>query len=268
MTDATQPTEPLVPSAPAPAPAPRRPRRGMWAAIWVAISVVLLVVVYFVADGLVRVYAENQVKAQIEQNFPDFVSGDVTVHIGGTSVIAQYVSGSFEQVTLDAPKLTVEGIPLSASVVANGVPADLTKPVSDVAGTITISQSSINSLLRLPGATGDLTLGDGTIKYDGTTTVLGLSLGYTVTVAPTAAGDSIHLQPTKAEVKAGGGNLDLSKLLGAVVSKPLSVCVAQYLPAGVQVDDVTVHPGEATIHLTAHDLVLSQKTLATKGTCS
>jgi hypothetical protein len=266
MTEASQPTGQVT--APAPARAPRRRRRGLWAAIWVALSLVLLVVLYFVADGLVRTYAQNQVKVQIEQNFPEFVSGDVTVHIGGTSVIAQYLSGSFEQVTLDAPTLTVEGIPLSASVVANGVPVDLTKPVSDITGTITVSQSSVNSLLRLPGATGDLTLGDGTIKYDGTTEVLGLSIGYTVTVEPTAAGDSIHLQPTKAEVKAGGGNLDLSRLLGAVVSKPLSVCVAQYLPAGVQVDDVTVHPGEATIHLVAHDLVLSQSTLATKGSCS
>ena len=270
MTDATQPTEPLVPAspAPAPAPAPRKRRRGLWAVIWVAVSLVALAVAFFIADGLARAYAENQVKAEIEHNFPDFVTGDVTVHIGGTSVIAQYLTGSFEQVTLDAPKLTVEGIPLSASVVANGVPVDLTKPVSDIAGTITISQSSINSLLRLPGATGDLTLGEGTIKYDGTTQVLGLSIGYTVTVEPTAAGDSIHLQPTKAEVKAGGGNLDLSKLLGAVVSKPLSICVAQYLPAGVQVDDVTVHQGEATIHLTAHDIVLSQDTLSTRGTCS
>jgi hypothetical protein len=240
----------------------------MWAIIWIVISLVALVILFFVADGLVRAYAEGQVKAEIEHNFPDFVQGDVSVQIGGTSVIAQYLSGSFEQVTLDAPHLTVEGVPLSASVVASGVPADLTKPVSDIAGTITISQSSINSLLRLPGATGDLTLGDGTLKYDGNTKVLGLPIDYTVTVEPTAAGDSIDLQPTKAEVKAGGGNLDLSKLLGTVVSKPLSVCVAQYLPAGVQVDDVTVVPGEATIHLTAHDMVLSQETLATKGSCS
>jgi hypothetical protein len=271
MTDATQPTEPLAPSAPpsAPAPAPRKRHRGVWAMLWIGIALVALVVLYFVADGIARAYAEGRVKSEIEQNLPDFVSGDVTVHIGGTSVIAQYLSGSFEKVELDAPKLTVQGIPLSASVVANGVPADLTKPVSDLAGTITISQSSINSLLRLPGATGDLTLGEGTIKYDGTTQVLGLSIGYTVTVVPTADGESILLKPTKAEVTTGGGNLDLSRLLGTVVgSKPLSVCVAQYLPKGVTVDDVTVKPGAATIHLSAHDLVLSQETLATKGSCS
>jgi LmeA-like phospholipid-binding len=275
MTDATQPTEPIGAPAPSPEAAPpsmppaRHRRRGLWLALWIALSLVVLVVLYFVADGLARAYAENRVKAEIEQNLPDFVSGDVSVHIGGTSVIAQYLSGSFEQVTLDAPKLTVQGIPLSASVVAKGVPVDVTKPVSDLAGTITISQSSINSLLRLPGATGDLALGEGTLQYDGTTTVLGLPIGYKVTVEPTANGESILLMPTKAEVTAGGGNLDLSRLLGTVVgSKPLSVCVAQYLPEGVQVDDVTVHPGEATIHLTAHDLVLSQSTLSTKGTCS
>lgn len=275
MTDATQPTEPLVPSAPAPAPAPaparspRRRRRGLWAMVWISVSLVVLVVLFFIADGVARAYAEGRVKAEIEQNLPDFVSGDVTVKIGGTSVIAQYLTGSFDQVELDAPKLTVQGIPLSASVVASGVPIDLTKPVSDLAGTITISQSSINSLLRLPGATGDVTLGEGTLQYDGTTTVLGLPIGYKVTVEPTADGQSILLRPTKAEVTAGGGNLDLSRLLGTVVgSKPLSVCVAQYLPAGVTVDDVTVNPAEATIHLTAHDLVLSQSTLATKGSCS
>ncbi|NEN07353.1 DUF2993 domain-containing protein [Diaminobutyricibacter tongyongensis] len=271
MTDATQPTEPLAPSPPAQpfVPEPRRRRRGLRAMLWIGISIVVLLVLYFVADGVARAYAEGRVKAEIEQNLPDVVTGDVTVHIGGVSVIAQYLSGTFEKVELDAPQLTVQSIPLSASVVANGVPVDLTKPVSALTGTITISQSSVNSLLRLPGATGDVTLGEGTLQYDGSTTVLGLPIGYKVTVEPTADGDSILLRPTKAEVTTGGGNLDLSRLLGTVVgSKPLSVCVAQYLPAGVKVDDVTVNPGAATIHLSAQDLVLSQSTLATKGTCS
>lgn len=268
MSETPQHGEPAPVTAPI---APRRPRRWLKVLLWVAIPLVVLVVLFFVADGLVRSYAESRVKSEIQSNLPSDVSGDVSVHIGGTSIIAQYLSGSFERVELDAPKLTYQGIPMSASIVASGVPADLTKPVSNVDGTLTLTQSSVNSLLKLPGATGDVTLGAGNLKYDGSTKVLGLSIGYTVTVtvAPTPDGESVLLQPTKAEVTAGGGNLDLSQFLGAVVgSKPLSVCVAQYLPKGVLVDGVTVEPGVATIHLTASDLVLSSDALATKGSCS
>ena len=273
MTDATQPPSQARPTelspAPVAQPVPRPRRRWLRILLWVLIPILVLVVVFFIADGVIRAYAEARVKSEIQKNLPDFVTADVSVHIGGTSVIAQYLSGSFDRVELDAPKLTVQNIPLSASVVASGVPVDLTKPVTDVAGTIRISQSSLNSLLHIPGATGDVTLGSGNLQYDGTTSVLGLQVGYRVTVEPTAAGGTILLRPTKADVTAGGGNLDLSQFLGTVLgSKPLSVCVAQYLPKGVQVDDVTVQPGVATIHLNAHDLVLSQATLATKGTCS
>ena len=55
--------------------------------------IVVLVVLFFVADGVVRAYAENRVAAEIEKNLPDDVKGDVSVHIGGASVIQQYLSG-------------------------------------------------------------------------------------------------------------------------------------------------------------------------------
>jgi pimeloyl-ACP methyl ester carboxylesterase len=76
----------------------------------------------------------------------------VTTHIGGFSVLQQYLSGSFERVELTAPKLVVTGAPLSAKVVATGVPADFSKPIADATGTLSISQESLNKLVKIPGA--------------------------------------------------------------------------------------------------------------------
>lgn len=59
------------------------------------------------------------------------MTGNVDVRIGG-AVILQYLTGSFERVELDAPKLTVDGVPASARVVASGVSTDLAKPVRNV----------------------------------------------------------------------------------------------------------------------------------------
>jgi hypothetical protein len=49
---------------------------------------------------------------------------------------------------------------------------------------------------------------------------------------------------------------------------PVPVCVASYLPAGVDVTHIDVTPKAATLTLHAKNLVLSSSTLSTKGSCS
>src|SRR4051812_7049116 len=113
MSDA-QRTETLPPAEPR-SPATTKPRaekRGLRTLLWILIPIVALVVVFFVADAVVRSYAEGRVASEIEKNLPDTVDGDVSVHIGGVSVIQQYLSGSFDRVELDAAKLTVQNVPI------------------------------------------------------------------------------------------------------------------------------------------------------------
>ncbi|WP_431280050.1 LmeA family phospholipid-binding protein [Leifsonia poae] len=281
----TQPTEPLntglpepeQPPAGAPEPPhpggdtvaqPRAKRRWLRILLWVLIPIVALVALFFVADGIARAYAQDRVASEIEKGFPDTVSGDVSVSIGGASVIQQYLSGSFDRVELDAPKLMVQGAPISASVVATGVPTDFSKPVANLDGTLGVSQDSLNKLVSIPGITGDLKLGDDVVTYDGTADILGLPIGYQVSVSPEAAGKTVLLQPVDAKVTAGSGAIDLSTLVKALTDRgPIPVCVAQYLPEGVQVNEITVTPGHATVQLSAEDFVLDDKTLQSKGSC-
>lgn len=253
-------------------PAGRSPRpRPRWLKplLWAAGTVVAVLVVLVVADAVTRTVAEQQVAAEIEKNLPDSVKADVQVHIGGFSVLAQFLEGRFESVELDAPHATVNGAPLSASIRATGVPADFSKPVQSATGTLSISQASLNTLVTIPGAKGDITLGAGTIGYDGTIDLLGLPVGYTVSATAEAAGDTVLLTPGTATVSAGAGNVNVTRLIQALTANgPFPVCAAQYLPDGVKVTDIAVTPGHATVTLSASDFVMDEKFLHSKGSCS
>lgn len=264
-----QPTEVLPDESSAGGAPERRRPRWLKPVLWTAGAIVAVVVLLVVADGVTRAVAEQRVAAEIEKNLPSSVKADVKVHIGGFSVLAQFVEGSFESVDLDAPHATVNGAPLSASIHATGVPADFSKPIQSATGTLSISQESLNKLVTIPGAKGDITLGDGVLGYDGTIDLLGLPVDYTVQATPEAAGDTVLLTPGKATVSAGSGNVNVTRLLQALTSNgPFPVCAAQYLPDGVKVSDITVTPGHATVTLSASDFVMDEKFLHSKGSCS
>lgn len=251
--------------------APVRRGRPRWlkTLLWIVIPVVVVVLLLVVADAVTRAVAEQRVATEIEKNLPSSVKADVTVHIGGFSVLAQFLEGSFSDVDLVAPHATVNGAPLSAAIHATGVPADLSKPIQSATGTLTISQASLNKLVTIPGAKGDITLGDGVLGYDGSIDLLGLPVDYTVSATAKANGTTVLLTPGKASVSAGSGNVSITKLIQALTaSGPFPLCAAQYLPDGVQVSDIHVTPDRATVTLTASNFVMDEKFLHSKGSCS
>jgi len=254
---------------PAPEPAPRRRSRWPRLLLWIGIPLVVIVVLLVVADFAARAYAEKRVSDEIEKSLPADIHGEIVTNIGGFSVLQQYLAGSFQHVELTAPNLVVQGAPLSAKLVATGVPTDFSKPIADATGTLSISEDSLNKLVQIPGATGDISLGDGTIGYDGTIKLLGLPVGYTVTATPKAAGKEVLLTADEASLKTGAGNVDLGRLLQSLTSQgPFPVCAAQYLPDGVLVSDIAVRPGHATVTFTASNFVMDEAFLNSKGSCS
>lgn len=245
-------------------------RRNRAARIWITLLVILgvLVALVVVADLIVRNVAEQRVAEQLEQNLPDGVEGDVHVRLGGFSVIAQYLAGSMEQVELSAPELTVNGVPIAVHVEAQDVPPALDAPVGRATATIEASEASVNSLIEVPGVQGDVVLGDGAVAYSDTVRLLGLPIEYTVTARPTAGGDTVFLEPTGVEVGAGGGAIDVSGLADRILGDdPIPVCVAEYLPVGVDVQQIAVEPGSATVTLGATGISLDEQSLATRGSC-
>jgi hypothetical protein len=246
-------------------------RRGIGALVIAGLIVLGLVGAYFIVDSVLRNYAQNRVRQEIVDNLPAGVTGDVAVSIGGFSLIAQYLSGSFDRVDLKAPDLRAGGAQASVHLVATDVPVDTTKTIGDVRGAIEIDQNSLDTLLSNAGIPGNptVTLGNGEVSYTGTLAVLGFQVGYTATAAPEAAGDSVVLTPTDAEITTGIGNLNVSGLVQRVLGEePIRVCVAQYLPVGVDLTGVDVTPQRARITLHAASLRLTEEGLSTLGSCA
>lgn len=267
--DDDQLTEVFAPAAEPGSTGRRRPRRRA-ARAWIAIVVFLIVVVALlvVADVVTRNIAEQRAREQIQAGLPAGVEGAVDVSIGGFSMIAQLLSGTMDRVELSAPELLVEGSPLDVDVVAEGVPIDLASPVAKIDATIEIGQDAVNRLVTVPGVDGGLTFGEGTIGYDGTTDLLGVTVDYSVAAKPTAAGDSVLLEPVDVTVGAGGAAIDVSDVITRLVGDdPLDICVAQYLPGGVDVSSITITPGAAHVELDAQWIMIDRASLEQTGRC-
>ncbi len=250
--------------------APSRKRRRPWVPIVVVIGVIVVLVgAFLIADTIVRGVAEDRVAAQIEQSLPEGVDADVAVSIGGASVIAQYLTGTFEHVDLRAPGASVDGIPLDVRVSADAVPLDPKQTIGRVVATIRIDADGAAALAKTAGLPGTLTLGDDEVGYAGEATVLGFTIPYDFSVAPTTTAERVNLMPTSVNVDTGFlGVIDLRALVtGFLQGDPPSICVAQYLPEGVDLDRLVVTPEAATATLTSTTLRLDEASLQTLGSC-
>ncbi|GAB3123680.1 LmeA family phospholipid-binding protein [Glaciibacter psychrotolerans] len=245
-------------------------RRRIKGFIIVGSVVVAGLVLYAVGDTVIRNYAENRIAQEIQTNLPAGVTGDVSVSIGGLSAIGQFVIGRFDEVTLDAPKISVDGATGSVHIIAQGVPTNTQKTVGHITGTVDLSQEALNTLLKNSGATpgAEVELRDGDVSYSDSLDVFGLSVGYRATATPTAAGAYLVLTPTSAEVTSTAGNLDITGLVQKILGEqPLSICVASYLPVGLDLTDVNVTPDRAQITVESTTTRLRESELTTLGTC-
>ena len=247
-----------------------RKRRGPGCLILCVVLVGLLVGAYFLADNGLRAFAEGQAEQQIADALPASVTGDMSVSIGGVSVIAQYFSGSFDHVELTAPDLTADGVPASVRIVATDVEPKLGGSIGQVEATIDLTPETLNSLAHQAGTPAETTLvlGDDAVTYAGTVAVAGFPIGYQATATPSVTETALVFTPTAAEVTTGLGSLDVSGILPIILGQtPISVCVAKYLPAEVALSSVNVTPERARITLESSTMVLTKQSLATLGTC-
>ncbi|WP_419818636.1 LmeA family phospholipid-binding protein [Glaciibacter flavus] len=244
----------------------RRRSRGPLALIIVIVVLAALVGAFFVADNIARGIAEKQVSSEIATRIPGADPSQVTVGIGGVSFLAQLASGRFESVVVDAADVKVQGAPITLHARAASVPTDTTQPIGDVEGSAVLDEAAVNALVAASGNDATVTLQSGTVGYEVDKAFLGIPLGFTVTAAAAPKGGTIVFTPQSAKLTAGGASFDVSSLVDSVVSDSgFSVCVASSLPAGLQISDIAVTPGQARIGFTAKDLVLADA--GTTGTC-
>ena len=250
----------------------RTKRRGLVSLIIVGVLAILLVVAYFLVDNGVRAFAQDRAETEISNRMPTSVTGDVTVAIGGTSVIAQFITGSFDQIELTAPNLTVDGVPASVHVIARDVSTNTAKAIGSLDATLDLDQNALNQLVQASGtapADAEMTLGDGSVAYTGTAALFNFNVGYSAIATASATGDTLNFTPTEVTVTSGVGDIDATPLVNLILQQaPIGVCVASYLPGGVELSGVDISPERARVTLESSSLRLTAQSLTTLGSCA
>ncbi|QIS41613.1 DUF2993 domain-containing protein [Clavibacter capsici] len=250
----------------------RRGPRGGTVFIWLLVLAVIGVGLAFglrIVDQTVRGVAEDQAEKQIADQLPGQVTGRVDVSIEGDWVIPQLIRGTLDRVVLDGQNLQADGTPFQAHIVATDVPTDQERTVGDVVATVSMDQDPASALLaKTAGTPPDLRFGDGTLGYSGSTRILGLTLGYTVAAEPVLRDAStVVITPAEVELQAGSLTVDLAQTIQGIRDITYPVCVAQYLPAGVAVQDVTIADGRASMTVASSSLELTRDSLGVTGSC-
>jgi hypothetical protein len=182
-------------------------------------------------------------------------------------VLLQYLRGSFSDVEVSSPQLTVNGVPARVEMTGTGVAPDMSKPVPSLTGSIGLTPKTVASIANVPGASAPPTFGSGGMTFTGTQSVDGAPVPFEVTMTPSLANGTLTLTPTKATVTKAPAGLDPTVVTGPLMALKPSACVASYLPGGATPTGTKVTTKALELGFSAKNVKLSSTLLASRGSC-
>jgi len=254
-----------------PESAPRKRHPWRWI---IGILVILLIAAggLFVGEWLARDVTTKTIKGALASQFDVPPDQEVDVQLQGL-VLLQLMQGTLDDVTVSADDVTLGGVTGDVSVHATGVSVRGEGAARSGTASIALDATQLQGLLAtVQGFPADSLGLDGT---DVTVTlplqVLGASFPVGIALEAGAADGDLVLTPSsfrlgEAEVSADA----LRDRLGGVADRALgdwSVCVAQHVPAGMTLTDVTVRDDELVATFDVDGAILEDPQLQQRGSC-
>lgn len=255
-----------VPDAP-----PRKRHPWRWV-IGILIIVALAVGAFFVGEWLARDVTTKTIRGALVSQLGVSKDQDVEVEYQG-SVLLQLMRGTLDDVTVSAEDVTLGQVTGDISVHAKGV--SVRGEGAAEAGTATVSfdtaqlQTLMGTIEGFPADSLGLTAPDVTITLP--LQVLGASVPVGVALQPSAADGDLVLTPSSFQL--GGAAIsadDLRDRFGGLAQKVLgdwNVCVAQHVPAGMTLTDVSVEGSQLVATFDLDGGILDDPELQALGTC-
>ncbi|WP_411701022.1 DUF2993 domain-containing protein [Conyzicola sp.] len=261
-------TAPVLPAA------PKVRRRWIGWVVAGGVLVVLLVVGFFVGEAAARAYASERIHDELVAAFELEADHPTDIDLGGGSLLLQAASGTVDRVDVAIDDVPLGDLTGDVTLAATGVPIDTAQPAETIAATATIDEQNVGSLRDyLSGIQLDsITLGDGVIDVSATVQALFLSVPVAAAIEPTVTDGQLVFAPRSVTVNGSEVSVDelMSGPLAGVASGFLGAqtfCVAQYLPAAITLDGVTVTTDELELSFAGENVALGGGDLSTKGTC-
>ena len=247
-----------------------RRRRTRWP--WV-LGIVLVVLAALVVAGelVARAVVAQQVRAQVISALKLPSDQQLDVAVDGI-VLPQLVAGRLDALHLSSRKVEIGPVVGAVSVDATGVPIRGGR-LGEASGTVRIDAAQLQGLLKITSLPVEkVSLGEGTVKAEGSATVLGNAVPLAVTLAPGAEDGRLVLTPRSVSI--GTVTLepsdDSSPFAAALrpLFSPQRVCIADRLPAGVHLQRLTVEGEVLAADFSADSAITEDARLREPGSCS
>lgn len=266
----TKPTEPLPDWQVAEVP---RKRRRVWP--WIValvIVVVLAVVAFFAAETIARDVVERTVKTEIAKRLSLPADHEVAVEVPGM-VIPQLIGGSLNEVTVSSQDVPVGQFEGDVTVTATEVPIQQGVDMGGATATVTLDEAQLKSLLStIDGFPADtVALADPNVTMSTELQFFGATVPVGVALTPSATDGDIVLTPETFEV--AGAEFDAAQLsqqfgsLADVIVRVYTVCIAEYIPAGVTLTGVEVDGDTLVAEADVDGAIVTDSALQANGTC-
>jgi len=258
---------------PPPAPVRRRRRKAPWILGGLIVLLLLLVAAYVVAEVLIRDYATDRVKTQVSQGL-GVERDDVDVAFAG-SMVLQAIRGTIGQADVTVDDASFGPLTGDLDIRAQGVPLDSTQPVEQLDITMAVTEENVGKLADyLSGLeVADIALEEPEIVVESEFSLFGVSVPIHLGLEP-AAVESGAIGFTPSSIEVAGRRLaadDLRSSEFGALAQPIleqrEVCIAEYLPEALTLQEVDVGGEELGARFTGTDVLLSEDELTAVGSC-
>lgn len=205
--------------------------RRLLIATVVTVFAVILAVIAVVADGAARGAAEDAVVDELADRLPAG-AGPIEATIGGFAFLPQFFSGTLDE--------------LAVSFALDG--------------------ETIPALAGDGGAASAVQISGGTMTHEGAVELLGIQIGYVVTLEPSVEGGAVVLTPTSVEATTDAASIDLGTVVD-LEALTMRACAASLLPESMELTGVEASGSQLHFSVSGRDVPIDINELKTRGSC-
>ena len=268
----TQPTQP-IPDQWVVAAEPARRRRRAWP--WLvafAIVVGLAVVAWFAGEAIAKDIVTKTIREQVVTQLS--LPADQEMHVDVASpVIPQLITGTLSEVTITSEDVPMESFVGDVTVHAEDIPIRGGGEMASGTATVVLTKEQVRTLMAtvdgFPVESLGLEAPDITMSTE--LSVFGVSIPVAAALTPSAVGGDLVLTP--ASLQLAGAEIGAEDLrdrfgrLSETVLRDWTVCIAQYIPAGLTLTAVSVDGEQVVADFDIDGAIISDPSLQENGTC-
>lgn len=265
------------PTLPAPVwtvaePTPKKSRR-VWPWIVALIVVVALgIAAWFVAESIARNVVTQTIRDEVIAQLSLPADQQVDVVVTG-AVLPQLIRGSLDDVTVSSDDVAFDAFVGDVTVHAQDIAIRGDATAGEASATVVLDEEQLRTLLSTVEnfPTDALGLAEPNVTMATELSLFGIGLPIGVALTPSAMDGDIVLRP--ATLQLAGNEISADSLrdqFGGVADAVLrdwTICIAQYLPAGVELSNIAVTGDQVTADFAVDGAIVSDTSLQETGTC-